>query len=122
MLLFGSLHSAGKGGLDFEEEVVIVSEAVGGAFDDFDPIVDAFDDAGMQRPAGVSEDAVKIGFEPFGKDLQRSDAAVHGTLIPTLPGASGVASVAIGPELLEIVSEDADGHQRLVGGQQFVEL
>src|SRR6056297_2987396 len=73
-LFFSSSYLAGEGCLDLEEEVFIVPEAVGGALDHLDTVVDAFDEAGVQRPAGVGKDAVQIGLEALGKAHQWPDA------------------------------------------------
>src|SRR5688572_19340563 len=53
----GSSPISGEGGADLEEEVVVVAEAVGHAFDDFDFVVDALQQTGVQRPAAVRQDA-----------------------------------------------------------------
>ena len=39
--LFGSSRFTGEGGLDLEEEVVVITEAVGHAFEDLDLVVHA---------------------------------------------------------------------------------
>ena len=43
----GSSPNTGEGLSDFEEEVVVVSEAVSPAFDDLDLVIDAFQEAGV---------------------------------------------------------------------------
>jgi hypothetical protein len=46
----GSSPDSGEGGPDFEEEVVIIPEAVGSAFDHLDRIIDPFKEARVQPP------------------------------------------------------------------------
>ena len=47
LIILGSSRNSGKGLTDFEEEVGVVAKAIGGAFDDFDLVVDAFEQAGV---------------------------------------------------------------------------
>ena len=60
---------SGESGADLEEEVLLVAVAVGHALDDLDAVVHALDEAGVQAIAGMADDAVQIGPEPFGKAL-----------------------------------------------------
>lgn len=53
----GSSPISGEGRPDFQEEVMIITEAIGHAFDHLDPVVDAFHQIGSQRPAAVGQDA-----------------------------------------------------------------
>src|SRR3546814_18897933 len=59
----GSSPNSGESCSDFEEEVVVVAEAVGDAFDDFDFIVDALDEIGAERVFAVGEDSWDVRFE-----------------------------------------------------------
>ena len=43
----GSSPNSGEGGADCQEEVVVISEAVRHPFDDFDLVVDSFEQAGV---------------------------------------------------------------------------
>ena len=45
---------------DLQSEVFEVSEAKCNAFDDFDFVVDAFNDAGVDGEIAVSQDAVSV--------------------------------------------------------------
>jgi hypothetical protein len=67
----------------------------------------------------VAEDAGQILFELAGERLERFDPAVDGPVVPVVPEQLRVAGVAVVPQLLEVVLEDADLGQRLVGRQQF---
>ena len=49
----GSSRITGESRTDLEEEVIIVSEAVGHPLDDLDFVVDAFQQAGIQVPAAM---------------------------------------------------------------------
>jgi len=42
---------------DFEEEVGVIAVAVGHAFDDFDLVIDSFQEAGVKGELAVSQDA-----------------------------------------------------------------
>lgn len=63
----GSSPNSGKSSSDFEEEVFMIPEAVGHAFDDLDLVVDAFEQAGMQRVAAMSYDARQVRFQTLGE-------------------------------------------------------
>jgi hypothetical protein len=53
----GSSPNSGEGRPNLQEEVMVIAEAVGHPFDDFDLVVDALDQVGAQRVAAVTEDA-----------------------------------------------------------------
>lgn len=72
MVKKGSSPDSGEGGSDFKEEVVIIPEAVGSAFNHLDGVVDAFEKAGVEPPSAMSDDArvnVKDFSHPRGKDI-----------------------------------------------------
>lgn len=46
-IYFGSSRDSGEGLADLEEEVVVIAEAVGGAFENLDLVVNAFEQAGV---------------------------------------------------------------------------
>ena len=50
----GSSPNTGEGGSNLEEEVVGIAETAGHSLDDLDLVVDAFQEAGVQRPPAVS--------------------------------------------------------------------
>ena len=52
-VFLASSPTAGEGGSDLEEEVLVVSEAVGHWFDDVDRAMDTFQKVCMARPAAV---------------------------------------------------------------------
>jgi hypothetical protein len=52
-LSFGSPGNSGEGSTDLEEEVGIVAEAVGDAFDDLDLVVNPFQQARVQGVPAV---------------------------------------------------------------------
>ena len=66
-IFIGSSSNTGEGCSYFQEEVFLVSIAVGPALDDLDGVVDAFEDAGMQRMSTARQNAVQIGFQPLRK-------------------------------------------------------
>ena len=49
----GSSPNSGERGPDFEEELLVIPEAVSHPLDDFDLVVDALEHAGVQRIAAV---------------------------------------------------------------------
>jgi len=119
---FGSSGISGEGGTNLEEEVFVVSEAVGHSLDDFDLVVDAFQEAGVERPAAVGQDAGEVFLEPPGELLQGFDAAEDRSVVPLLPEPPGRSFVDVGPEVLEVVLEDVDRGQFPIGMEQLVQL
>ena len=53
--ILGSSPNSGERSADFEEEVFVITEAVGHPLDDFDLVVDALEHAGVQRIAAVRQ-------------------------------------------------------------------
>lgn len=95
--------------------------AEGHALEDFDLVVDAFQQTRVQRVATVCQDAGEPRFQVVGEGLQRFDAAANGPLIPPLEEASRSAGIGVVPQVLEVIFEDVDGGQPSVGCQQLVE-
>ncbi|SUV91165.1 ABC transporter permease [Bordetella holmesii] len=58
----GSSRNTGECRPDLEEEVLLIAVAVGAALDDFDGVVDALDDAGVEPVATARQNPVQIGF------------------------------------------------------------
>jgi hypothetical protein len=56
-LFSGSSPNSGESRSNLQEEVFVVTEAIGHPFDDLDLVVDPFDEVGAQGIATVSEDA-----------------------------------------------------------------
>lgn len=71
----GSSPNSGEGRPDLEEEVGVIAEAVGHAFDDLDLVVDALDDVSAERVSAVGEDAGQVEAQSFGEPPERLDAA-----------------------------------------------
>ncbi len=69
-LFFCSSPITGESGSDFEADVFVVSESVGHALDDLDLVVDALEQARVERPAAIGEDAGEIGLETIGESDQ----------------------------------------------------
>ena len=76
--LLGSTRLTGKGVLDFEEEVGGVSVATGHSLDDFDAVVHAFQNAGVESVDGPGDDAFDVGRQAFRKGDHRGKRAVLG--------------------------------------------
>lgn len=55
--ILGSSGISGESRSNLEEEVVIIPEAISHSFDDFDLVVDPFEETGVQRPTAVGEDS-----------------------------------------------------------------
>lgn len=60
LLKKGSSRITGERGADLEEEVFLVAIPIGPTLDDLDSVVDAFDDAGIERMSAAGEDAVPV--------------------------------------------------------------
>ena len=76
---------SGEGVADSEKEVVVISEAVGHALDDFNLVVDAFDEAGPDGVCAVGQNAGDIGLQVPCELLECRDSAVDGAPIPLAP-------------------------------------
>lgn len=61
--------------MDFEEEVGVVTEAIGHAFDDFYLVVNTLDEVGTERILAVGEDARQVGSEVSSEATQGLDPA-----------------------------------------------
>ena len=59
-LIWGSSSITGEGMLNLEEEVLVISEAICGSLDDFDFIIHAFKDTGVERVKSGCQDASKV--------------------------------------------------------------
>ena len=60
-LFFGSTRNSGERCANLEEEVILIAEAISDAPEDFDLVVDALQQAGMQRVATVADDPLDLG-------------------------------------------------------------
>ena len=58
----------------FEEEIVLIAESVGHPLDNFDLVIDAFEDAGMEGKPAVGEYAVQAFFQGAGEALEGLNA------------------------------------------------
>ncbi len=101
----GSSRDTGEGGADLEEEIFLVAVPVSPTLDDLDGVVDALDDAGVERVSAASHDAVPVGLQPLGKRLQGGDAALLGLLDPLLPGRLGRNRITMEPEPFQFVAQ-----------------
>ena len=98
----GSSGNSGESGSDFEEEVFVVAESVGHSLDDFDLVVEAFEQAGVEGPGGVGDDAGEIGFEFPGEGDEGFDGALDGAAEPAFPGRLCRAFGSLFPQPLEV--------------------
>jgi hypothetical protein len=89
LIIYGSSPNSGKSGQDLQNGIVVIAEAVGGALDDLDPVADALDQVGAQRPAAVRQDAGQVRFEPAHEDPSAAPARCPA------PGVSSFASVGV---------------------------
>lgn len=87
----GLSGDSGEGDSDLEKEVGVVAEAVGHALDDLDLVVGAFEQAGVERPGGVGQDARQVRLEAAGEGRQRLGAAGCGAAEPVAPSLFGGA-------------------------------
>ncbi len=71
VVFWGSSGISGECSPDFQEEVFVISESVGHS-------LDALDQAGMQRPLAVREDAREVGRQPLREGDERLDPAAEG--------------------------------------------
>lgn len=113
----GSSQNTGEGCADLQEEVLLISVAVGSALDVLDGVVDAFDDAGIERVSTARQDPVQIGFEPLCEQGQGSDSATLGLFEPAIPCLLGPARAAVEPHPLQLIAHEIGGEQWLVSLQ-----
>ena len=113
------MQSTRKGAFDLEDEVGIVPEAIGLTFDDLDLVVHAFEAGGVDRVAAVVEDPRFVTPEVASEGDQGRDAARLSEAAPLFERLAGPAEAAVAPDPFELVFEDVNGVQRLVGGQQL---
>lgn len=113
---------SGERGTDLEEEVLLVSEAVGHPLDDLGPVVDSLHKASVQRLATVGKDALYAFLQVAGKHIQRFSATANGAAAPLKPEAFGRAGAVVFLEVLQVVSEDVHRSKLPVGSKQLVEL
>src|ERR1051325_8617187 len=116
----GSSRNTGKCGANAQEEVRVIPVAVRHALEDFDFVVDPFDEGGAQGMAAVVEDAVEIRGEVPSKSLQGLEAAPHRPAVPMPPEATSRRRSSIAPELFEVVLQYVGDEERTVRGEQFV--
>ena len=95
--IYGSSGITGESRPDFEEEVVGVAEFVCHSLDDLDLVVDALEQACVERPSGVGEDAGQVFFELSGEGDEGLDAAFERALEPAFSGGPGVLFGAVAP-------------------------
>src|SRR3546814_11836687 len=100
-----------------EEEVGVIAVAVGDALDDLDPVVDAFDQAGVHWPAHPAEDSAPVGPQALGEVHQRRDAALPCVAQPLRPGAAPRPGRGRIPQRLELVLHRSE--ERRVGKRGF---
>ena len=115
----GSSRNTGKRRTDVEEEVGVVAVAVGHPLEDFDLIVDAFEQPGVERIAAVIDHPVDQFGEVLRKGPERANATAAGTSVPVLPEAPGRRRIGVPPELFEIVFQHVDDEQGPVRLEQL---
>ncbi len=62
---FNSSRNSGEGGADFEEKVFLIAIAAGVSLDDLASVVDALEDAGVERVSAARRDPVPVGGRPI---------------------------------------------------------
>src|SRR5262245_54288204 len=75
----------------------------------------------MERPVAMGEHSLNASLEVARELLQGLDATPNCAVIPLLPEPQGSTLGAVIPEVLQIVLEDVDGGQSLIGRQQLIE-
>src|SRR5262245_51586507 len=69
----------------------------------------------------MRQDTSNTFLEVAGKSLERLDPTPNCTVVPLLPKPLGGTLIPVIPEMLQIVLQDVDGGQALIGRQQLVE-
>jgi hypothetical protein len=73
-LFFGSSRISGKRCPDLEEEVRVIAEAISHSLDDFDLVVDPFDQIRAERVSAMGKDAGQVRSKGGGEAAKRLDA------------------------------------------------
>ncbi len=111
----GSSRISGEIRTDLEKKAGVVTDTVGHSLDDRDPVVDPFQQAGVQRPAAPSEHALDTLFEascePHCRERRRSSGPrvtkVQRVRVEQLPG--GRAGLAWDAPILSSLGPSSRG-------------
>jgi len=99
---------------DLQEEVVVVSESAGSPFDHLDLVVDALQNARIERPAAMREDSGQISFETTGELFERLDPAPNRSRVLLPPESFGCAFVRVIPKVFEILFQEVSRRELAV--------
>ncbi len=101
-----------------EEELILVSEGLGNALDDFDLIVAPLEHAVVDRRLAVTQDPLEVAFQEGHELLQRGDPAAHGPPPLRLPEAERRRWGPVVPQALQVLPEHVDRVERPMCLQQ----
>ena len=111
----GSSGNSGKRSADFQEKIGVITKAICDPLEDFDLVVDAFEDPGVQAIAAMTENAIEMPLENRHDLAQRRNATRQRAPPPRAPEASGGGGVVVVPQMFEIVLQHVDDKQRAIG-------
>jgi hypothetical protein len=108
--------------VEFEDEKGVVAEAVGGAFEAADLVVDAFEFSAGDGEVEVIEDAQGMGAKRLGKAHHLDDAALQRFGTPVLQKCAHGAQAWLAPEQPQFFLEVVGSRERLVESQRLGKL
>lgn len=80
----GSSGNSGKRRADLEKEVGVVAIPVRDRLEDFDPVVAALEDTGVDRILAVTQDALEVAFDHARETLDGGDATAERAPLPAV--------------------------------------
>ena len=84
--------------------MLLVAISVGPAPDDLDGVVDAFDNAGIERMAAAGRDSVPLALQSLGELFQGSHPALLSLFEPLPPSLVRPGWLSVEPEPFELVA------------------
>ena len=112
-----------ESGQNFEPQVLLVPVAIGAPLIHEDLVIQTFDEAQLDLVAGraICRDAIPVPLDQGGEFLKRPEPLPLELVLPAGKELARPALVAIGPELAELLLEQAVSGKSLVGQQLLAE-
>lgn len=96
-------------------------KAIGSAFNDLDFVINSFQATRVKRKPAMVDNSIGVSLKRFRKGYQGSYCAFASDIAPEVKKSLCTSGVSIFPELLQIVFQEIDRHQRLIHFKQRFE-
>ena len=106
-------------GIEFSDEVISVTVAIGGSLESADLVIDAFESAGRDGEVVPVEDAGPMSFQCVGHCLENLDAGGPGAGTPVFQVPACDGFVGLLPDLTEVLFQVVGDRQRLIQVECF---